>query len=197
MMSDAMLLSSSEGRSYDIHCSSLPLLKSRKVKPTVSPPIIPLLYCRINGFQRAFSVEKPWPGGENRMAGRAAHHKESEAIAPLLLPYAATGVSLLAVGGRGGATPRGQPWASAVTLPHGCNWRNARLIAVWWTCHAPSLGHHVYRELLRSAWLDLTPIMSATACHQRKYVERYSKYRELYIKSFLDRFDRLDKVWKA
>jgi hypothetical protein len=24
--------------------------------------------------------------------------------------------------------------------------------------------------------LDLTPIMSATACHQRNYVERYSRY---------------------
>src|SRR5438067_5451455 len=30
-------------------------------KPTVSPLIIPLLYCHINGFQRSFSVEKPWP----------------------------------------------------------------------------------------------------------------------------------------
>ena len=44
--------------------------------PTVSPLIIPLLYCHINGFQRASSVEKPWPGGENRMAGWAAHPVE-------------------------------------------------------------------------------------------------------------------------
>ena len=28
-------------------------------KPTVSPLIIPLLYCSINGFQRASSVERP------------------------------------------------------------------------------------------------------------------------------------------
>ena len=27
-------------------------------RPTVSPLIIPLLYCHINGFQRSFSVEK-------------------------------------------------------------------------------------------------------------------------------------------
>ena len=29
-------------------------------KPTVSHLIIPLVYCHINGFQRASSVEKPW-----------------------------------------------------------------------------------------------------------------------------------------
>jgi hypothetical protein len=37
--------------------------------PTVSPLIILLSYCHINGFQRASSVEKPWPGGEKRMDG--------------------------------------------------------------------------------------------------------------------------------
>jgi hypothetical protein len=114
-------------------------------------------------------MKKPFPGGEKRRDGRAAHHKESEAIASLLLPYAATGVSLLAVGGRSGATPRGQPWTSAVTLPHGCNGLNARRRAVLWTCRAPSLGRHVHCELMRSALLDLTPIMSATACHRVSY----------------------------
>jgi hypothetical protein len=39
-----------------------------------------------------------------------------------------------------------------------------------------SLGRHVHRELLRSVWLDVTPIISATACYQRNYVERYSRY---------------------
>src|SRR5262245_12457530 len=42
-------------------------------KPTVSPLIIPLLYCHINGFQRAFRVEKPLPGGEKKMDGWTAH----------------------------------------------------------------------------------------------------------------------------
>ena len=49
------------------------LLNRPTVIPTVSPLTIPLLYCHINDFQRAFSVEKPWPGGENTMAGWAAH----------------------------------------------------------------------------------------------------------------------------
>jgi uncharacterized protein YjbI with pentapeptide repeats len=31
---------------------------------------------------------------------------------------------------------------------------------------------------MRSALLDLTPIISATACHQRNYVERYSRFKE-------------------
>src|SRR6266571_8612670 len=39
----------------------------------------------------------------------------------------------------------------------------------------PSLGCQVRRELMRSALLDLTPIIPTTACHQRNYVERYSK----------------------
>src|SRR5215467_4861692 len=38
-------------------------------KPTVSLLITSLLYCHINGFQRASNMEKPWPGGEKRMDG--------------------------------------------------------------------------------------------------------------------------------
>ena len=33
------------------------------LKPTVSPLMIPLVYCHINSFQRASSMEKPFPGG--------------------------------------------------------------------------------------------------------------------------------------
>ena len=35
-------------------------------RPTVSPLIIPLVYCHIKSFQRASNVEKPSPGGEKR-----------------------------------------------------------------------------------------------------------------------------------
>ena len=66
---------------------------------------------------------------------------------------------------------------SAVTLPPGRNGPNARRMAVLSTFRAPSLCRHVHRELLRSVLLDVTPIISATACHQRNYVERYSRYR--------------------
>jgi hypothetical protein len=44
-----------------------------------------------------------------------------------------------------------------------------------------SLCRHVHRELLRSVWLDLTPIISATACYQRNYVERYSRSNDRLI----------------
>ena len=47
----------------------------------------------------------------------------------------------------------------------------------------PSLCRHVHRELLRSTLLDLAPIISATACHQRNYVERYSRSMGLWAKS--------------
>ena len=52
------------------------LLLRSYYKPTVSPLMIPLVYCHINSFQRASSVEKPWPGGEKRRDGRASHHVE-------------------------------------------------------------------------------------------------------------------------
>jgi hypothetical protein len=47
----------------------------RVFKPTVSPLTIPLVYCPIKSFQRASSVEKPWPGGEKRRDGRASPHE--------------------------------------------------------------------------------------------------------------------------
>ena len=118
---------------------------------------------------------RPWPGGENKIGGRAPHHKACDAMRSFFLLCAATGVSLLAVGCLIGATPRGQPWTSAVTLPHGCNGLGAWRMAVLSTFREPSLGRHVHRELLRSAVLDMTPITPATACYQRNYVERYSR----------------------
>jgi hypothetical protein len=42
-------------------------------KPTVSPLLIPPVYCYINGFQRVSGVEKPWLGGAKRRGGRAVH----------------------------------------------------------------------------------------------------------------------------
>jgi hypothetical protein len=122
-------------------------------------------------------VARPWPGGEKRRDGRASHHEECEAIESLLLPYAATGVSLLAAWCLIGATPRGQPWTTAVTLPHGHDGLSARQMAVVSTCREPSLCRHMRCELLRNAWLDFTLIIPTTACHQRNYVETYSRYK--------------------
>ena len=123
-------------------------------------------------------MARPWPGGENRVGGRASQHEEFEVLGSLLLPYAATGVSMLAVWCLIGATPRGQPWTPAVTLPHGCNGLSARRMAVLWTFREPSLYRHVRCELMRNALLDFTPIIPATACHQRNYFETYSRYKE-------------------
>ena len=137
--------------------------------------MIPLVYCHIKSFQRASSVEKPWPGGENRRDGRASPHVEvggDGVVSPLVC---ATGLALIARGCLIGATPRGQPWTSAVTLPHRRNGLSARRMAVWSTFREPSLGCHVPRALMRSTLRALTPIILATACHQRNYVERYSR----------------------
>jgi hypothetical protein len=92
-----------------------------------------------------------------------------------LLPCAASGVSLLAMWCLSGATPRGQPWTPAVTLPHGCDGLNARRVGVLWTFREPSQCRHVRREFMRNTWRDFTPIIPTTACHQRNDVETYSR----------------------
>ena len=53
---------------------------------------------------------------------------------------------------------------------------SARRMAVLWTFRESSLCRHVHHELMRSAVLNLTLIIPATACHQRNYVERYSRF---------------------
>ena len=63
-----------------------------------------------------------------------------------------------------------------MTLPHRRNGLSARRMAVLYTFGKPVLRRHVHCELLRSALLDMPPIMPTTACHQRNYVERYSRY---------------------
>jgi hypothetical protein len=82
-----------------------------------------------------------------------------------LLPCATTGLSLIAVWCLIGATPRGQPWTPAVTLPHRRDGLSARRMAVLWTFREPSLCRQVHREFMRNALLDLTPSIPATACH--------------------------------
>ena len=144
--------------------------------PTVSPSTIPLVYYHINSFQQASSVERPLPGGEKRTAGRASHHEELCSDWVVSPPVWATGLSLIAVWASIGATPRGQPWTPAVTLPHGRDGLSARRMAVLWTFREPSLCRHVHRECMRNAVLDLTPIIPTTACRQRNYVERYSRF---------------------
>ena len=120
-------------------------------------------------------VARPWPGGEKRRSGRVSPHEACEARESFLLPCVATGVSLRAVWCLLGATPRGQPWTSAVTLPQGRHGLRARRRAVWSTCHALSLCRHVHHACMRSAVLDLIPLIAATACHQSNDVERYSR----------------------
>ena len=136
------------------------------------------MYCHIKSFQQASSVERPLPGGEKRTAGRASHHEELCGDWVVSPPVCATGLSLLR-DRRGliGATPRGQPWTPAVMLPQGRNGLSARRMAVLYTLRAPSLCRHMHRECMRRAWLDLTPIIPITVCHQSNDVERYSRFK--------------------
>src|SRR5262249_28251016 len=45
-----------------------------------------------------------------------------------------------------------------------------------WTFREPSLCRHVHRECMRNALRNFTPMIPTTACYQRDYAERYSKY---------------------
>src|SRR5262249_10319040 len=62
-------------------------------------------------------------------------------------------------GGRSGATPRVQPWASAVMLPQGRDGLRTRQMVVVWTRRVPSLGRHGHRTCRRQAWLEVPPIV--------------------------------------
>src|SRR5215813_3736367 len=72
--------------------------------PTISPLIILLLYCHINGFQRSSSAEKPLPGGAKRMDGRAAHPVAGCGDGVVSIPVCSIVVSLIARGCLIGAT---------------------------------------------------------------------------------------------
>ena len=65
-----------EGQGTSDHKSGNFHIPPHALIPTVSPLMIPLLYCHINSFQRASSMEKSFPGGENKIDGQASHHVE-------------------------------------------------------------------------------------------------------------------------
>ena len=108
-------------------------------------------------------------------AGGQRIPRNCEVLGTFLRTCATTEFSLIAMWRLIGATPRGQPWTPAVTLLQGRDGLSARRMAVLWTFRAPSLCRHVPHELMRNAALNLTLIIPATACHQRNYVERYSR----------------------
>ncbi len=73
--------------------------------------------------------------------------------------------------------PVGQPWMLVVTLPSVHDGLRVLLMAVLWTFRRLSMGRPAHRQLTRNALLDLTTIIPATTCHQRNYVEAYSRFR--------------------
>ena len=69
----------------------------------------------------------------------------------LLLPYATTGLSLIAGWCLIGATPRGQPRTPAMRLPHGCEGlRRAADDGVLCTFRRPCMGRPVPRQFMRN-----------------------------------------------
>ena len=86
-----------------------------------------------------------------------------------------------------GAPHRGQPWTPALTLPHVRDGLSVLWMAVLCTFRRPSMGRSVHHEFMRTKLLALTTIVPATACHQRNYVEPYSR-------SILREFQRIHEI---
>ena len=98
-------------------------------KPTVSPAKNSLVY-----FISIAYIDHPVLRGHCQEAkrGEAGGHRitrNCEALGSFLLTCATTELSLLAMWCLSGATPRGQPWTPAVTLPHGRDGLSARRMA--------------------------------------------------------------------
>jgi hypothetical protein len=142
-----------------------------------APLTIPLICCHIKSFRPACSCGEAMARRqkEERRAGLA-----SRGMVRRLGRFASRvhhRLSPIARGCLSGATPRGQPWTSAVTLPQGCNGLSAWLRAVLNMFRKPSLCHQVHGEFMRSTLRALPPMIPATACHQRNDIERYSRYK--------------------
>jgi hypothetical protein len=139
-----------------------------------APLMILLVCCDINRFRRASS-------GDEAMARRQKEERRAG--------IASCGI-VRRLGRFSSRAPPGCSYRERV--PERCNISGSAVDvcsdALAWTqraeraaaggvvgvAHALS-GSPVHRELMRSVWLDLTPIIAATACHQRNYVERYSR----------------------
>jgi hypothetical protein len=72
-------------------------------------------------------------------------------------------------------THQDQPGTPAVTLPRMHDGRSVLLMAVFCPFRRPSMCRSVHRQLMRNELLDLATIIPATPCHQRIYVEAYSR----------------------
>ena len=67
-----------------------------------------------------------------------------------LLTCSTTRLSLLAVSFLIGETPRGQPWTSALTLPHVRDGPSVLLMEVFCTFRRPSMCRPVHRQFMRN-----------------------------------------------
>jgi hypothetical protein len=78
---------------------------------------------------------------------------------------------------------RGRP---ALTLPHVRYGLSMRWMAVFCTFRKPSMCRPMHRPFMRNELLDLATIVPATACHQRNYIETYSRSKQRLINELAD-----------
>src|SRR6266571_3974974 len=95
-----------------------------------------------------------------------------------LLTCATPSLSLIAGCGLLGATPWGQPWTPALTLPHVRDGLSVLRMVVLCTCRRPSMCRHVHRQLLRNELPNFTTIVPVTVYYYGSYGETYSRSNE-------------------
>ena len=105
----------------------------------------------------------------------ALHHKERCSDGVVAPHGSIPSLVLLSGWGLIGATHRGQPGTLSLRLPHKRDGLSALRLAVLCPFCRSSMGRYVHCELTRNELLDLTTIVSATACHQKHYVGTYSR----------------------
>ena len=158
-------------------------------KPTVSPVKSSLVY-----FISIVSIDYPVWRGHRDAAKRGPPcgpriTRNEGARVPLLLPCATTGLSSITAWCGRGATPRGQQWPPACTVPHvrdGLRVRCSR--ATLCPCGSSSRGRPAHHQFLRNALPDLTTIVPIPAYYSINsvrvtvglYACRYAPARVMY-----------------
>ncbi len=135
----------------------------RVPKPTVSPVKNSLVYF----ISIAYTDHLVWRGHRDAAKrGPPCGHRITRnegAMVPFLLPGATTGLSSITAWCGSGATPRGQQWPPACTLPHVRDGLRVRCRATLCPCGRSSIGRLAHRPFLRNALPDLTTIVTVTA----------------------------------
>ncbi len=115
-------------------------------------------------------MARPSRGSEKRTAVWASPHEERGSDGAVAPPMCAHRVVLHRCVCGSGATPRGQQWPPACTLPHGRDGLRVRLKATCGPCGRSSMRRPAHRPFLRNALPEVTTISPVASYYRISYV---------------------------